>query len=235
MESVIAMIQQWVSSGSLLLAAGGAFAGGILAGLCPCIIMMVPLLIGFMGGMGGEMTTKRSFLFTMVFILGFSLELALLFTVGLAAAPFLQSQYMTYFVAATCVLLGLHFMGVVKIPIKFRFKAPKHIGLLGAALFGFMFGFTSMPCTGPVLLLLVSVIPAMDPVVGGIMILFYGIGQCLLILIVGTFAGTARQMLASQRFNTANLVFQKAAGILLVVVGLYIGLYSIWPGLELVL
>lgn len=169
MESIIAMIQQWISSGSLLLAAGGAFAGGILAGLCPCVIMMVPLLIGFIGGMGGEMTTKRSFLFAMVFILGFSLELALLFTVGLAAAPFLQSQYMTYFVAAICVLLGLHFMGVVKIPIgKIQHKAPKHTGFLGAALFGFMFGFTSMPCTGPVLLLLVSVIPAMDPVVGGI-------------------------------------------------------------------
>lgn len=234
MESIIAMIQQWISSGSLLLAAGGAFAGGILAGLCPCVIMMVPLLIGFIGGMGGEMTTKRSFLFAMVFILGFSLELALLFTVGLAAAPFLQSQYMTYFVAAICVLLGLHFMGVVKIPIgKIQHKAPKHTGFLGAALFGFMFGFTSMPCTGPVLLLLVSVIPAMDPVVGGITILFYGIGQCLLILIVGTFAGTARQMLASERFNTANLVFQKAAGILLVLVGLYIGADSILPGLGL--
>jgi cytochrome c-type biogenesis protein len=233
MESIITIIQQWVSSGSLLLAAGGAFAGGILAGLCPCVLMMVPLLIGFIGGMAGEMTTKRSFVFTMVFIFGFSLELALLFTVGLAAAPFLQSTYMTYFVAAICILLGLHFMGLVKIPIKIQYKAPKHTGLLGAALFGFMFGFTSMPCTGPVLLLLVSVIPAMDPVVGGIMILFYGIGQCLLILIVGTFAGTARQMLASQRFSTANLVFQRAAGILLILVGLYIGADSFLPGLGL--
>ena len=41
--------------------------------------------------------------------------------------------------------------------------------------------------TGPILLLLVSVIPAMNPVVGGTMILFYGLGQCLLILLVGTF------------------------------------------------
>src|SRR5574340_669094 len=109
MESIIAVFQQWVSSGSLALAAGGAFAGGILAGLCPCVIVMVPLLIGFIGGMGNEMTTKKSFLFTLVFILGFSLELALLFSVGLAAAPFLQSEYMTYLVAAICVLLGLHF------------------------------------------------------------------------------------------------------------------------------
>jgi cytochrome c-type biogenesis protein len=230
MESIIAVVQQWVSSGSLALAAGGAFAGGVLAGLCPCVIVMVPLLIGFIGGIG-EMTTKRSFLFTLVFVLGFSLELALLFTVGLAAAPFLQSPYMTYLVAAICVLLGLHFMDLVKIPIgKTNFRPPKHTGLLGAAVLGFMFGFTSMPCTGPILLLLVSVIPAMNPVVGGIMILFYGLGQCLLILLVGTFAGAARQMMTSQRFNTANLVFKKVGGVLLILVGMYIGADSLFPG-----
>ncbi len=234
MESIIALVQHWVSSGSLALAAGGAFAGGILAGLCPCVIIMVPLLIGFIGGMGGDMTTKRSFLFTMVFILGFSLELALLFTVGLAAAPLLQSDYMTLLVAAICVLSGLHFMNLVKIPLgKTNYKPPRLTGLLGAGVLGFMFGFTSMPCTGPILVLLVSVIPAMNPVVGGIMILFYGIGQCLLILIVGTFAGSARQILASQRFHAANLVFQKAAGGLLVLVGVYIGADSLLPGLGL--
>jgi cytochrome c-type biogenesis protein len=234
MESLMAAIQQWVSSGSLVFAAGGAFAGGILAGLCPCVIVMVPLLIGFIGGMGDEMTTKRSFLFTLVFVLGFSLELALLFTVGLAAAPFLQSEYMVYLVAGVCILLGLYFMDLVKIPMgRTHYKPPKHTGLLGAAIFGFLFGFTSMPCTGPILLVLVGVIPAMNPVVGGIMILFYGIGQCLLILIVGTFAGAARQVLASQRFTTANLVFKRAAGILLILVGIYIGADSIFPGLGL--
>ncbi len=180
------------------------------------------------------MTTKRSFLFTLVFVLGFSLELALLFTVGLAAAPFLQSEYMVYIVAGVCILFGLYFMDLVKIPIgKAAYKPPKHTGLLGAAILGFLFGFTSMPCTGPILLVLVGVIPAMNPVVGGIMILFYGIGQCLLILLVGTFAGTARQVLASQRFTSANLVFKRAAGILLILVGIYIGADSMFPGLAL--
>ena len=136
MESIIAVVQQWVSSGSLGLAAGGAFAGGVLAGLCPCVIVMVPLLIGFIGGMG-EMTTKRSFLFTLVFVLGFSLELALLFTVGLAAAPFLQSSYMTYLVAAICVLLGLALHGSGKNPHwQNQFQATRAHGLLGAAVSG---------------------------------------------------------------------------------------------------
>ena len=68
MESLFAIVQQWVSSGSIWLAAGGSFVGGALTALNPCVIVMVPLLIGFIGGMDEEITTWKSFLFTLVFI-----------------------------------------------------------------------------------------------------------------------------------------------------------------------
>ncbi len=152
MESIFAVIQQWISSGSIWLAAGGSFVGGALTALNPCVLVMVPLLIGFIGGMDEEMTAWKSFLFTLVFIVGFSVELAILFTVGLAAAPFLQSEYMVYVVAAICVLMGLHFMDIFHIPLPIsQDKLPKHTGFVGAALFGFMFGLVSLPCTGPAL------------------------------------------------------------------------------------
>lgn len=234
MESIFAILQQWISSGSLWFAAAGAFIGGALTAMCPCVLVMVPLLIGFIGGMGQEMTTMRSFLYTSVFILGFSLELAVLFTVGMAAAPFLQSEYMVYVVAAICVFLGLNFMGVIPIPLQIsQYKPPRHTGLLGAAIFGFVFGFISLPCTGPVLMLIVSVIPVLNPLHAGIIMLFYGIGTCIFLLVVGTFAGAARHLLASRRLNTANLLVKKAAGALLVLVGVYISVGSLFPSLGL--
>ncbi len=52
MESLFAVVQQWVSSGSIWLAAGGSFVGGALTAMNPCVIVMVPLLIGFIGGHG---------------------------------------------------------------------------------------------------------------------------------------------------------------------------------------
>jgi cytochrome c biogenesis protein CcdA len=234
MESIFAVVQQWVSSGSLVLAAVGSFVGGALTALNPCVLVMVPLLIGFIGGMNEEMTAWKSFLFTLVFIAGFSLKLAVLFTVGLAAAPFLQSEYMVYVVAAICILLGLHFMELVQIPLPIsQDKLPKFTGFLGAALFGFMFGLVSLPCTGPALLLIVSVIPVKGPLFGGTMMLFYGIGHCLLILAVGTSAGAARHLLGSQRMHTANLVVKKAAGALLACVGLYIAVGTLFPELGI--
>lgn len=234
MESLVGFVEQLLSSGSLFVAAVGAFLGGALTALNPCVLVMVPLLIGFIGGMDTEMTTTRSFLYTMVFVLGFSVELAVLFTVGLAAAPFLQSQYMMYVVAAICVLLGLHFMELVEIPIPIsQERIPKQTGYLGALLFGFMFGLISLPCTGPALLLIVSLIPVKGAAFGGLAMLFYGIGHCLLIVLVGTSAGAARHVLSSARFHTANRLVKRGAGALLAVVGLYIAIGALFPQLGL--
>ncbi len=232
MESLFVMVQQWISSGSIWLAAGGSFVGGALTAMNPCVLVMVPLLIGFIGGMDEKIDTWKSFLFTLVFITGFSMELAILFTVGLAAAPFLQSQYMIYVVAVICVLLGLHFMDLVHISLPVsQDKLPKFTGYVGVALFGFMFGLVSLPCTGPALLLIVSVIPLKGAFFGGIMMLCYGVGHCLLILAVGTSAGAAKHLIGSTRMHSANRVLKRAAGALLAAVGLYIGVGAVFPGL----
>jgi cytochrome c-type biogenesis protein len=234
MESLFAVVQQWVSSGSIWLAAGGSFIGGALTAMNPCVLVMVPLLIGFIGGMSEEVNTLKAFLFTSVFVLGFSAELAVLFTVGLAAAPFLQSEYMVYVVAIICVLLGLHFMELVHIPSPIsQDKLPRLTGFVGAALFGFMFGLVSLPCTGPALLLVVSLIPVKGALFGGVMMVCYGIGHSLLILAVGTSAGAAKHFISSSRMQRGNRVVKMAAGALLAGVGLYIGVGAAFPDLGI--
>lgn len=234
MESIFGMVEQLISSGSIVLAASGSLIGGALTAMNPCVIVMVPLLIGFIGGIDEEMSAGRAFLFTLVFILGFSIELAVLFTVGLAAAPFLQSEYMVYAVAGICVLLGLHFMDLVHIPLPIsQDNLPKYTGFFGAAVFGFLFGLVSLPCTGPALLLIVSVIPLKGSLFGGIMMLFYGIGHSLLILAVGTSAGAAKRLIASQRTQKINKVVKVVAGALLASVGLYIGVGALLPSLGI--
>ena len=37
MESLFVMVQQWISSGSIWLAAGGSFVGGALTAMNPCV------------------------------------------------------------------------------------------------------------------------------------------------------------------------------------------------------
>ncbi len=215
MESLFAIVQQWVSSGSIWLAAGGSFVGGALTALNPCVIVMVPLLIGFIGGMDEEMTTWKSFLFTLVFILGFSVELAVLFTVGLAAAPFLQSEYMVYVVALSASCWGSILWTFSIFSSHFAGQAAQVHRILGGRLVRFHVWprFSSLHRPGS----------ATDSkrhsaergLFGGVMMLFYGVGHCLLILAVGTSAGAARHLIGSTRMHAANLVLKKAAGALL--------------------
>jgi cytochrome c-type biogenesis protein len=234
MESVSILVEQWVSSSSTLIALSGAFFGGALTAMSPCIIVMVPLLIGAITGMGGEVGTLKSFIYTLVFVLGFSVELALLFTVGFAATPYLQSQYMIYVLALMCIFLGLHFLNLVEIPLSIsQDRILKFTGFAGIFVFGFMFGLVSLPCTGPALLLIVSVIPVKGVAIGGLMMVLYGVGHCLLILSVGTSAGFAKHLLGSYRLNMANTYLKRAGGVLLVLVGAYIGAGALFPGLGL--
>ena len=65
------------------------------------------------------------------------------------------------------------------------------------------------------------------------MMLFYGIGHCLLILSIGTSAGAARHFLGATRLHSANLIVKKAAGALLAGVGLYIGVATMFPSLGI--
>jgi cytochrome c biogenesis protein CcdA len=98
-------------------------------------------------------------------------------------------------------------------------------------MFGFMFGLVSLPCTGPALLLIVSLIPVKGAVFGAVLMLFYGIGHCLLIVAVGASAGAARHILSSAKFHSANRLVKRGAGALLAFVGIYIAAGALFPTL----
>mgnify|MGYP000846769608 CR=1 FL=1 len=116
----------------------GAFLGGILTAMNPCVLATIPLIVGFVGGQK-ELTLRKSFLYSMIFVFGFCVELALLFTVMASLAPYLKPSWMNYVVAVVCILLGLHFLEIFHLPISVsQDKFPKHTGWVGALLFGFL-------------------------------------------------------------------------------------------------
>jgi hypothetical protein len=85
------------------------------------------------------------------------------------------------------------------------------------------------------LLLILSIIPVKGNLFGGVMMTFYGIGHCILILVVGTSAGAARHILSSKRIHGANSLVKKSAGALLTILGVYILFGEIAPKFGLIL
>lgn len=224
MHALQEFLNSLIQSGGLL-AFLGALLGGLLTALNPCVLATIPLIVGFVGGQS-QMTLKRSFLYTMVFVIGFSVELALLFTVMAGLSPYLKGVWMNYVIGGICILLGLHFLEVYQLPISVpQDKLPKQTGLIGALLFGFLYGLISLPCTGPALLLILSLIPAKGALFGGGLMAFYGLGNCALIVVAGTSVGAARGIMESEGAQRATQVAKKVAAVLIIIMGIY---FAVW-------
>ncbi|MDA0306985.1 MAG: cytochrome c biogenesis protein CcdA [Proteobacteria bacterium] len=145
----------------------GAFGAGILSFLSPCVLPLVPPYLCFLGGVSLEQLSEDEeadpavmrgvLLSALVFVLGFSTVF-----VGLGATASTFGQFIGNYLdilskiaGGVIIVLGLHFMGVFKIPILYRearFHAERRpAGLLGPYIIGLAFAFGWTPCVGPVL------------------------------------------------------------------------------------
>lgn len=190
------------------LAPLAAFLGGALTALNPCVLAMVPLMVGFSAGLVGRGATERPWRrtlgFSLVFVAGFALELALLFTVFSSATALLGAPWWRYVIASICVVAAVHLMGWLQLPaIPLPSVVSRTAGVVGALTLGFVFGVVSLPCTGPVLLLLLGLVPKIGPAAAGGLLFAYGLGHSLLLLVAGTSVGAAAALARPGRLQTA--------------------------------
>jgi cytochrome c-type biogenesis protein len=209
------------------LAPLAAFFGGALTALNPCVLVMVPVMIGFSAGLVGrgaaERPWKRTLGFSLLFVAGFALELALLFTVFSGAAAALGAPGWRYALAAVCAVTALHLLGWLRLPaIPLPPVAARAAGALGALTLGFAFGIVSLPCTGPVLLLLLGLVPRIGTAAAGTLLFAYGLGHSLLLLVAGTSVGAAAALARPGRLQSAARWVRVAAALLILAGGAWL-------------
>lgn len=207
------------------LAIVAVFLGGVTTALNPCVLAMVPLLMGVVAGNKETTTLRRSLVFSLFFVLG----LAITFTVlGLISALMGRmfgnvGQFWKYAVAGVCFLMGLHLLGIVKwnIPVPTGIRVKKQ-GYVGAFLLGLLFGVVSTPCAVPILAVLLAFVAEKGNVLyGGFLLFVYALGHSALVLIAGTSVGAAKGLLESKGLRKAHGILQKLAGVLIIGIGLY--------------
>lgn len=217
-EALARVIQQ-----SAILAPIAAFLGGALTALNPCVLAMIPLMVGLAAGITGQSAAipgarawSRTLGFSLLFVMGFALELALLFTLFSATAGLLQAAWWRYVLVAICTVVGVHLLGWLPIPaISLPARASRLVGVVGAIGLGFLFGIISLPCTGPVLILLIGLAPEIGRAQAGMFLFLYGLGHSLLLVAAGTSVGVAAALLKSERLQRGASWLRKAAGVLI--------------------
>jgi len=217
---------QNIIQGNSWLAPFAAFLGGMLTASNPCVIAMIPLAMGLVGGTKERVGWLNAFIISLFFVLGLATTFM---AMGIVAVAFGRmfgdvGGYWKYIVAVICFLVALHLFDVRFLQFKAKKKLanPKTKGILGAYLLGLLFGVVSAPCAAPILVLLLTIMASKaNYLYGSILLLAYSIGHCVLIVIAGTSIGIASTLISSDKFQKFNCYFRRVAGVLIIGVGIY--------------
>jgi len=209
------------------LAVVAVFLGGLLTASNPCVLAMIPLMMSFVAGRKDEpVGPLRALGYSALFVLGLSITFtALGMFAALAGTLYGEvSGAWNWIVAAVCLVMGLHLMGVLEFTIPMPFDVqPRTRGAVGALVLGLLFGVVSAPCAAPILVVLLTYLAGSGASVpyGGLLLLVYALGHSVLIIVAGTSMGAARTLLESRSVTRATDLMRRAAGAVIVLLGVY--------------
>jgi cytochrome c biogenesis protein CcdA len=208
-----------------VLAFGAVFLAGVISSASPCVLVTIPLVVGFVGGYA-EGDRVKAFRYSVAFVLG----LAITFTAFGAAAGLLGTMFGTtggwwhLIAGAVALIMGLQMIGLyeIRLPIRRDYR-PKQGGLIGSFLLGLFFGVVSSPCATPALVVILTYVATKGEVLYGTALLFtYAIGHCILLLAAGTFTGFVESFAASKGVASISLWAKRLGGLIVAIAGCYL-------------
>ena len=213
------------------LAFPASFLGGIVSSASPCVLAMIPLVIGYVGGYA-EGSQKKALQYSVVFTLGLTVTFTALGVVAGAMGRLFGDvgSFWNYALPPLAILLGLQLVGAFKF-IKFntgvlqRFL-PRRRALFGAFLMGLLFGVVASPCATPVLAVILTVAATQEQIAySGGLLLAYALGHWVLVLGAGISVGFAQRVLESKGISDFSTYSKKAGGVLLIGAGIFLLTY----------
>jgi len=196
--------------------------------LSPCHLASIPLIVGFIGEQG-RMTTKRAFWLATSFSVGILITIAIIGLITGFMGRMLGDVgvYGNYFVALIFFVIGLHLLEIIEIPFIGKTNQPvfRKKGILAAFILGLIFGIALGPCTFAYMapmLGIVFTVSATQFLFAVLLLLFYGIGHCSVIVFAGTFTEVIQRYLNWNKDSKGMLIVKKLCGFLVILGGIYL-------------
>ncbi|HCF26664.1 MAG TPA: cytochrome C biogenesis protein [Cyanobacteria bacterium UBA11049] len=189
------------------LSIGVIFLAGLLTSLTPCMLSMLPITIGYIGGYETKSRLQAAIASTW-FSLGLATTLAGL---GIVAA-FVGQVYgqvgigLPIIVSIVAILMGLNLLEALPLQLP-SFGGMNWISkdlpeAVRAYLIGLTFGLVASPCSTPVLAsLLAWVATTQNMILGGVLLLSYTAGYVTPLILAGTFTATIKKLLEMRRWS----------------------------------
>lgn len=190
----------WISIGII-------FAAGLLTSLTPCMLSMLPITIGYIGGYETKGRLQAAAQSTW-FSLGLATTLAIL---GILAAS-LGRVYgqigvgLPIIVSIVAILMGLNLLEALPLQLP-SFGSMEWISQdlpegVRSYLIGLTFGVVASPCSTPVLAsLLAWIATTQDLILGGALLLSYTAGYVAPLILAGTFTASIKKLLELRQWS----------------------------------
>ena len=184
------------------------FAAGLLTSLTPCMLSMLPITIGYIGGYETKGRLEAATQSTW-FSLGLATTLAGL---GILAASVgrVYGQVgigLPIIVSLIAIIMGLNLLEALPIQLP-SFGGMEWISKdlpkgVRSYLIGLTFGVVASPCSTPVLATLLAWVAAkQDLILGGVLLLSYTAGYVAPLILAGTFTASIKKLLELRQWSS---------------------------------
>ena len=224
------MIDSWLNqiattiSSNMWLAPLLALLAGVLTSVTPCALSSVPLIIGYVGGVG-EKNTKKAFAYSAMFSVGTAVTFVALGIIATSAGKLMGTSSSVWYMVlgVLMVLMALQTWEIFNfIPSTNLLSKSKKRGFIGAFIAGILGGVFSSPCSTPVLIVLLAIVAEEGNLLWGILLmLFYSTGHSALVMVAGTSIGFVQKINSSERYKNASKVLKIVMGTAILLIGFY--------------
>ncbi|GCL40667.1 sulfite exporter TauE/SafE family protein [Anabaena sp. FACHB-1250] len=189
-----------------IVSIGIIFTAGLLTSLTPCMLSMLPITIGYIGGYEAK-TRLQAAVQSTWFALGLATTLAGMGIIaGLIGKVYGQIGIgLPIIVSIIAIIMGLNLLEAL--PIQFPSLNDTWIsedlppGVRSYSI-GLTFGLVASPCSTPVLASLLGwVANSQDLVLGAVLLLAYTAGYVAPLILAGTFTASIKKLLELRRWS----------------------------------
>jgi len=225
MDQFLILIHEWMGSG-VGLAALGCFLWGVVSVLfSPCHLASIPLIVGYVAGQDRLVEGRQAALYAGLFTTGLFLTIAAIGVICALLGRMLGDvgPYWTIAVGLILLWVAMDMLGVATCSmggsLMGRFKLR---GMGGAFVLGLAYGVLSGSCTFGFIAPILAVITVQEKIATGILlIILFGLGHCIPIVIAGSSTALVRRLLANASWQRGGTAFRRLAGILIGLMGIY--------------
>ncbi|TBR60813.1 cytochrome C biogenesis protein [Westiellopsis prolifica IICB1] len=191
-----------------LLSVGIIFFAGLITSLTPCMLSMLPITVGYIGGYEAKSRLQSAAQSTW-FALGLATTLA---SLGIVAA-LVGKVYgqigigLPIIVSVIAILMGLNLLEALPLQMP-SFGGTDWISQelpqgVRAYAIGLSFGLVASPCSTPVLASLLGwVANTQDLILGAVLLISYTAGHVAPLILAGTFTASIKKILELRRWSS---------------------------------